>query len=609
MKKILFLFLIASAGPARAENVDPTLPEGGADLISSTEPLVSPLLRVVHPRDGASLPAVSSSFVYGWAAPGGKLTINGKPVDIHFGGGWAAMVDYTPGRNTLQFRYEKFGLTEVVNRAVSVGGGWNAGWVPTGIEALTPDQDVGVMPGETVAVSFRGPPGESASFHIQEHRGKFSTEEVNGTYRGFYVPSEGTSFARAQIKVKLDRKKGKDVEKTAGGRLTVMNPEKPWIVEVSTDVAALRAGPGFTTKDTAGYVMFPAMGTRFRVTGFRGDELRLRLTRDRDVWISRNEVRDLPAGTNLPQAVTAGLSILSNGPHGIVRMAMSQKAPFEVTPSNDLRRLEVRFFNTYSNTDWMHPQKDVPWIRQVRWFQDSSDVFRLSIDTDPETWWGYDARYEGNAFVLELRRPPLHFNPRFPLEGLTVAVDAGHSADTGAVGVTGTFEKDLNLAIAECLKKKLEADRAKVVMIREGNSHVWLYERPKLAWAARADVTISVHNNALPEGEDPFEKNGFGVYYFHPHSLGFAQEVYRAYQDMFLKGRNSLRFTMRDDGLHWGNLALPRTTQMPAILTESAYMITPSEEWALRQPSFQCDCAEVMKEGLKSFIKKRRGIR
>jgi N-acetylmuramoyl-L-alanine amidase len=288
---------------------------------------------------------------------------------------------------------------------------------------------------------------------------------------------------------------------------------------------------------------------------------------------------------------------------------MSQKAPFDVTVSEDSRVVDVRFYGVFSNTDWIHLHKDVPWIRMVRWFQDATDVYRLSIETDVPSWWGYDAGYDGGAFVLSLRRPPAMGNVKFPLEGLTVAVDAGHSSDTGAVGITGVAEREVNRDIAARLKKKLEADRARVVMIRSGDDDVPLYDRPKKAWAARADVLISVHNNALPDGENPFEKNGFGVYYYHPMALSLARDIHEAYQGMFGFGKNALKMTMRDDGLHWGNLALPRTPQMPSVLTESAYMIYPPEEWALQQPPFQEDCAEAMRQGLKTYVRRMRPTR
>jgi N-acetylmuramoyl-L-alanine amidase len=143
-------------------------------------------------------------------------------------------------------------------------------------------------------------------------------------------------------------------------------------------------------------------------------------------------------------------------------------------------------------------------------------------------------------------------------------------------------------------------------MMRKGDEPVPLYERPRKAWAARADILISIHNNALGDLENPLEKNGFGVYYFQPQALPLARAIHKAYQDLFQTGKNELKIFMKDDGLHWGNLALPRTPQMPAVLTESAYMIYPPEDWALRQPEFQADCAEAMRRGLIDYVKTKR---
>jgi N-acetylmuramoyl-L-alanine amidase len=170
------------------------------------------------------------------------------------------------------------------------------------------------------------------------------------------------------------------------------------------------------------------------------------------------------------------------------------------------------------------------------------------------------------------------------------------------------LEKDANLAIAKCLEKKLLAEKAEVIMLRTGSENVALYDRPKLAWAAAGDVLLSVHNNALPEGANPFERNGYGVYYYHRQSQGLAEEIHGAYGEVFggpARGRN---VSLRDDGLHYGNLALARTPQMPSVLTESAYIIWPPEESLLKTETFQCDCAEAMVRGLKRFVQKFRGL-
>lgn len=90
------------------------------------------------------------------------------------------------------------------------------------------------------------------------------------------------------------------------------------------------------------------------------------------------------------------------------------------------------------------------------------------------------------------------------LVGIRVALDPGHSEDPGAIGPTELIEKDANMAIALCLDKELRKAGADVYLIRKGTESVGLYDRPKRAWDARADILISVHNNALPEGADPF---------------------------------------------------------------------------------------------------------
>jgi N-acetylmuramoyl-L-alanine amidase len=429
---------------------------------------------------------------------------------------------------------------------------------------------------------------------------------VDGVYRGFFVPRAGQPLSGATVKIFFQPLKGRSVSREAAGRVTALLPENPWVVEVSTDLAILTAGPGFSAKDRAGYLMYPPPGVRLLVTGVLGNELRVRASQAMSAWIFRDEVKDLPPGTLPPRAVVGSVSILPTANGALVKVPVSQKAPFQISSSDDGRHVDVRFHGAYANIDWVHLSSGAPWVREARWTQESTDVLRLSVETEKDSWWGLDGRYESGAFVLELRRPPALRNARFPLEGLLVAVDAGHEPDTGAVGITGSFEKDVNLAIAERLKRRLEAEKAKVFMVREGAAPTALYDRPKIAWAARADILISVHNNALPEGDNPFEKNGFGVYYNTPQSQLLAREIFRAYAERFEGGRNALHARLKNDGLHWGNLALPRTPQMPSVLTESAYMMYPPEEWWLRQPAFQEDCAEAMSEGLKRYVRKMR---
>jgi N-acetylmuramoyl-L-alanine amidase len=241
----------------------------------------------------------------------------------------------------------------------------------------------------------------------------------------------------------------------------------------------------------------------------------------------------------------------------------------------------------------------------VSWAQEDQETYRLRLKTAPDSWWGYDVRYEGRELVLELRTPPPLPAGSNPLAGLTVAVDAGHGAGGGAHGPTGYAEGDANLAIALQLREKLLAKGAQVVLTRPAAVDVALGRRLQIAWQQRADLLISVHNNALGADGNPLLKHGFEIYYFTPMSYPFAREIHSAYGRMFGPGR---QYELPDGGLYYGNLALTRAPQMPSVLVESAYMIYPAEEAYLKTESFRAACADAMLDGLERYAGRMRPV-
>ena len=81
-----------------------------------------------------------------------------------------------------------------------------------------------------------------------------------------------------------------------------------------------------------------------------------------------------------------------------------------------------------------------------------------------------------------------------------VFIDAGHGGkDPGAIGVSGTKEKDITLKAARELVRQLEATgRIKALLSRDGDHFHRLRKRITLAREARADVFISLHADAAP---------------------------------------------------------------------------------------------------------------
>lgn len=82
--------------------------------------------------------------------------------------------------------------------------------------------------------------------------------------------------------------------------------------------------------------------------------------------------------------------------------------------------------------------------------------------------------------------------------------------DPGKVGINGALEKDVNLKIAEALKKYLEAEGIEVVMTRESDEGLYdadasnkkvqdMKRRIELIDEVKPVITVSIHQNSYPE--------------------------------------------------------------------------------------------------------------
>lgn len=127
------------------------------------------------------------------------------------------------------------------------------------------------------------------------------------------------------------------------------------------------------------------------------------------------------------------------------------------------------------------------------------DPYRLVIDIQGQKGG------EGLA-ALEKKRdsapPPKALKPVTP--GLRkIVLDPGHGGkDPGAIGVNGILEKDIVLAVAKKLAKRLRAELGiQVVLTREDDSFIPLEDRTAVANAEDADLFISLHVNSSPNPE------------------------------------------------------------------------------------------------------------
>lgn len=206
---------------------------------------------------------------------------------------------------------------------------------------------------------------------------------------------------------------------------------------------------------------------------------------------------------------------------------------------------------------------------------------------------GYDIYYDNDKLVLKVRKP-LIINAEKPLADIKIAVDAGHGGcEYGAIGCCGDKEKDINLAISKELRQEIESRGAKVLMTRDNDDEISLKDRVKCAREKEVAILVSIHANALPDGQDPSINRGTSVYYYHKQAKTLA--------DCILDEMTTQLGT-QNDKVRQGSLALVRPTASVSVLIEVAYMINPDDYALLQDKNFQKKCAKAIADGISKFL-------
>jgi N-acetylmuramoyl-L-alanine amidase len=575
-----------------------------------------PRISVVYPLEGARIGASDSTFIFGSVTPKSKLTINGFETEVHPNGAFLSFLPLTSGDFVFELLAENSAGVSVKRVPVRV---------PLGIfpvpedsfcivkGSIRPRQNFTLTPGDVLETKFRGTPGCRASFSIeglveevpmiesvqststfpQEHawgeRKRSRPSPVSGTYTGLYMVRSADKAEEARVLFKLIKRLGEDsvyITESSRGKITIADDQIPQVVEFVGSSVVARSGPklGYT-------LLYQPPGIRAVTSGKKGEWVRLRLAPGEDAWVHQDSIKYLPLGTPIPKSILTTIETKRLEGRTQVTLLLQEKLPFKVEQQTGPSALFLTVYGVTSNTDWIRYDSQDRLIREIGWDQPKKNVYQLKVFLNQKQQWGYDVFYHGNNLILEIKHQP---KIRSGLTGLRICLDPGHSPDPGAVGPTGLAEKSVNLEIAKKLKKILVRNGAEVVMTRRGMEGVALYDRPRIAIEKGCDILISIHNNALPDGVNPFYNNGTSTYYYHPQSLPLAKEI----QSEQLK-----RLKLPDFGTYYGNLVLTRPSQLPAVLVESAFMMIPEQEALLRTDKFQKKCAQAIARGVLNFVK------
>ena len=337
------------------------------------------------------------------------------------------------------------------------------------------------------------------------------------------------------------------------------------------------------------YNWFFPTGTTAVADGRWSGQTRLRLSRDAIAWVNTADVMWLAPGTPPPGGIVGSVRLVA-GPRSLVfRVPLPARVPFKV--EEDERSLTVRLYGVSSDVNWMQHGGTDSYVTRMSYAQPTSDEVALTLSLAGRVW-GYRTHWSGRDLVLEIRRPPT-IDPRRPLAGRTIVLDPGHPP-LGAKGPSGLWEPVATLAVAQQAKALLEQSGATVLLTRTDSTPIDLYPRTHFAELHDADVLVSIHANALPDGINPFANNGTSVYYFHPRSAALARALDRALV---------AELGVHDLGMGRGDYALVRDPWMPSALTEGLFMMIPEQEAMLASAEGRLRYARGVAKGIENFLR------
>lgn len=291
-------------------------------------------------------------------------------------------------------------------------------------------------------------------------------------------------------------------------------------------------------------------------------------------------------------------------------------------------------------------------VSSVRFGEKADGSLRIVVDLrrSVDATHRFVPRRDGTRLLIDLgvRGDPTRASvdlieaPPAPLRDIIVAIDAGHGGkDPGALGQRQTREKDITLSVARRLASRLSETRGiRPVLIRNDDTFIGLRTRIALARAARADLFVSIHADAVPR----VEAKGSSVYTLSIDGASSEAAAWLAksenesaalYGDVSLDGlEKGLRQTLLDlaqsstleasldvgaaiidelgeigsvhrDTVEQANFAVLKSPDIPSVLVETAFISNREEERKLNDPRFQEKLAEAIHNGIVSYFSRR----
>ena len=179
-----------------------------------------------------------------------------------------------------------------------------------------------------------------------------------------------------------------------------------------------------------------------------------------------------------------------------------------------------------------------------------------------------------------------------------VVIDAGHGGhDPGKVGVNDALEKDINLQIAQKVKKHLEKNGIQVIMTREDDAMEDtkledMKKRVALINEIKPAITVSIHQNSYSDAS----VKGAQVFYYAGSEV--SKEVASLMQEELRKvdTENTRQIKSNSD------FYMLKKTEVPTIIVECGFLSNPGEAEKLTSEEYQEEMAQAICNGIMVWL-------
>jgi N-acetylmuramoyl-L-alanine amidase len=228
--------------------------------------------------------------------------------------------------------------------------------------------------------------------------------------------------------------------------------------------------------------------------------------------------------------------------------------------------------------------------------------------------------------------------PTIESRDIVITVDAGHGGeDPGAIGRSGTREKDVVLSISRALTERINREPGmRAVLVRDGDYFVPHRERMRKARVQSADLFVSIHADAYKDRS----VSGSSIYIL--SARGASNEAARwlaerqnasdliggvslddkddvlasVLLDLSQTASISASLTaaervlieldrvgeVRKRAVQQAGFIVLKSPDIPSMLIETAYISNPGEERRLRDPRHQDKLATAIQSGLRGYF-------